>query len=201
MNIFLNTKTTKIGLIALSIFSTFTVSVPLNFNENPLFAQNNISTNEGKKAQAEKLFNEAEQLYKQGTKESLEQAIIKWKQALLLYQQIGDKSEEALTYVWLGFVYNKLGFPLETLNYYNLALPLYQQLKDRLNEAVTLNNIGGMYSELGEKQKALEYLQMALPLRKVLGDKKGEGVTLHNMGIIYSQLGEKQKALEYYQQS
>ena len=201
MNIFLNTKTTKIGLIALSLFGTIAVSLPLNFTVNPLLAQGNLSTNEGKKAQAEKLYDEADKLYQEGTKESLEKAMLKWKQALLLYEEIGDKSNAAFTLVWIGVIYDNLGFKLEALNYYHRSLKLYQQIKDKENEGNTLIGIGKIYSELGEKQKALEYYEQSLVIAKTLNDQKRIATNLGNIGLVYSELGEKQKALEYYQQS
>ena len=108
-NKFFSQNTTKIGLIVLSIFGTIAVSVPVNFTVNPVLAQNNISTNEAKKAQAEKLYNEGGQLYKEGSKKSLEQAMRKWKQALLLYQKIKDRRGEAKTLNNIGLVYSELG--------------------------------------------------------------------------------------------
>ncbi|HEY9705221.1 MAG TPA: tetratricopeptide repeat protein, partial [Allocoleopsis sp.] len=192
-NKFFNQNTTKLGLIALSIFGTFAVSVPVNFTVNPVLAQNNVSTNEAKKAQAEKLFNEGWQLYKEGSKESLEEAIIKFKQALILYQEINDKLLEASINLVLGRLNDLLGFKQEALNYYNRALPLYQQLKDRSGEATTLNNMGLVYDALGEKQKALESYEQALPLFKEVGNRSGEATTLNNIGGVYSDLGEKQQ--------
>ncbi len=165
-------------------------------------------TNETKKAEAERLFNEGMQLFQQGTAESYQQAITKWEQALPLWRNVGDKAQEALINLALGRVYNLLGFKPKALEYYNQALPIYQALKDRAGEATTLNNIGGVYNDLGEKQKALDYYQQALPLWRAVGvaegtqsARTGEAVTLNNIGAVYNALGEKQKALDYYQQA
>ncbi|CCI19165.1 conserved exported hypothetical protein [Microcystis aeruginosa PCC 9807] len=158
-------------------------------------------TNETKKAEAERLFNEGMQLVQQGTAESYQQAITKWEQALPLWRNLGDKAQEALINLQLGRVYSRLGFKPKALEYYNQALPLYQSLKDRTGEAVTLSNIGAVYDALGEKQKALDYYQQALPLRRAVGDRAGEAVTLNNIGRVYDDLGEKQKALDYFQQA
>ncbi|TRV64305.1 MAG: tetratricopeptide repeat protein [Microcystis panniformis Mp_MB_F_20051200_S6D] len=141
------------------------------------------------------------QLFQQGTAESLQQAIIKWEQALPLWRNLGDKAQEALINLALGRVYDLLGFKPKALEYYNQALPIYQSLKDRSGEATTLNNIGGVYDALGEKQKSLDYYQQALPLSRAVGDRSGEATTLSNIGAVYNALGEKQKALDYYQQS
>ncbi|MFM6407474.1 MAG: tetratricopeptide repeat protein, partial [Microcystis sp.] len=87
-------------------------------------------TNETKKAEAERLFNEGMQLFQQGTAESYQQAITKWEQALPLWRNLGDKAQEALINLALGRVYDLLGFKPKALEYYNQALPIYQSLKD-----------------------------------------------------------------------
>ncbi|MFW5666841.1 MAG: tetratricopeptide repeat protein, partial [Coleofasciculus sp.] len=154
-----------------------------------------------KRAEAERLTNQGMELFRQGTAESLQQAIEKWETALPLWREVGDQSEEAFINLALGRTHALLGFKQKALDYYNQALPLYRKLEDRAGEAVTLNNIGGVYSALGEKQQALEYYQQSLPLRRAVGDRAGEAVTLNNIGAVYDDLGEKQQALEYYQQS
>jgi tetratricopeptide (TPR) repeat protein/CHAT domain-containing protein len=192
---------TKLGLIVLSIFGTIAVSLPLGLTVNPVFAQNNVSINEAKKFQAEQLFNEGDQLFKQGTKESLEQAIIKFKQALILYQELGNKSREAKTLTSLGEIYYSLGNQKNALNYLEQSLTLSRSVGDRTLEATALNNIGAVYKDLGDKQKALDYLQQSLSLSRSLGNPTEEATALNNIGAVYKDLGDKQKALDYYQQS
>jgi len=59
-------------------------------------------TNETKKAEAERLFNEGMQLFQQGTAESYQQAITKWEQALPLWRNLGDQAQEAFINLALG---------------------------------------------------------------------------------------------------
>ncbi len=149
---------------------------------------------------AEQVYQEAFQLYKQGTAESLRQAIPKFEQAVILYRQAGEKGLEAASLVYVGSVYDSLGEKHKALEFYNQALPLYRAVGDRGGEATTLNNIGLVYNSLGEKQKALEFYNQALPLYRAVGDRGGEAATLNNIGFVYDSLGEKQKALEFYNQ-
>ncbi len=60
------------------------------------------------RTQAQQLYDEGMQLFQEGTAESLQQAIVTWEAALPLWRDIGDKSEEAVTLVGIGFVYNNL---------------------------------------------------------------------------------------------
>jgi CHAT domain-containing protein/Flp pilus assembly protein TadD len=164
----------------------------------PLAAQ---TEQEAKFAEAEKLYSEADELYKQRTKESLEEAIKKYRAASPLYHALGKTSDEAVTLSNIGAVYDDLGEKQKALDYFGQALPLIRAVGDRGGEALTLNNIGALYSALGEKQKALDYYFQALPLKRALGDRNGEGATLNNIGRAYDDLGEKQKALDFYAQA
>ncbi|WP_228048787.1 tetratricopeptide repeat protein [Nodularia sp. LEGE 06071] len=93
-------------------------------------------------AAAEKLFEEGMLFYRQGTAESVQQAIVKWQEALKLWQQIDDKYQQALTLLGLGYVHNSLGEKQQALSYFNQALALYRAVENKGGEATTLNSFG-----------------------------------------------------------
>ncbi|MEG4066874.1 tetratricopeptide repeat protein [Microcoleus sp. Pol11C2] len=152
-------------------------------------------------ADAQRAFTEGDQLYQQGTAESLRQAIAKFEELLKLYRQAGDRAGEATTLHSIGKVYSDLGEKQKALEYYSQSLPLSRAIGDRSGEAVTLTDIGRVYSVLGEKQKALDYYNQSLSLSRVIGDRQKEAYNLLGIGMIYAEFGEQQKALEYYNQS
>ncbi len=167
-------------------------------NSTSIIAQDDTAS---VRAEAERLFIEANRLVQQQTEESLRRAIKKFKVSLPLWKRIGDEKLEATTLNNIGFIYNALGEKNKALEYYQEALPLRQKVGDITGFATTLNNIGFIYDALGEKKKALEYYRKSLPLSKKVGDIKGEARTLNNMGLVYHSLGEKNKALKYYQEA
>jgi CHAT domain-containing protein/Flp pilus assembly protein TadD len=150
---------------------------------------------------AQRAFQEGKQLYRQGTAESLRQAIAKYQEALPLYRAVGDKAREALILNNIGLVYDDLGETQKALDSYNQSLPLARAVSDKATEAVILSNIGAVYDALGERQKALDSYNQSLPLFRAVDNKAGEARTLSNIGLVYSALGEKQKALDFYNQS
>ena len=152
------------------------------------------------RAEAEKLEQEAFQLFQVKTAESLIAARKKNQEAMVLWRKLDDKKGQAFTLLGIGRISDLLGEKQEALQYYNQALPLYRVLENKRAEAITLNNIGGVYHSLGEKQKALQYYNQALPLYRAVEDRGGKANTLNNIGGVYS-LGEKQKALQYYNQA
>ncbi|BAY24038.1 TPR domain protein [Calothrix sp. NIES-2100] len=153
------------------------------------------------RAEAEKLRQEGLQLFKQGTAESLRQALVKWQEALKLWHQVGDKQWQAFTLLGIGRIYEDLGDKQEALKFYNSSLPLMKEVGDKAGEATTLNNIGLVYYSLGDQQQALKFYNEALPLSKEVGDKAGEARTLNNIGGVYYSLGDKQQALKFYNSS
>jgi CHAT domain-containing protein/Flp pilus assembly protein TadD len=196
--------------IAVLLLSESVAATPKQFSPfskggwggSPSLAQQPAATEQdATRAAAEQAFQEGMQLFKQGTAESLRQAIAKFEEVLPLYRTVRDRRKEAVTLLGIGYIYSALGEKQKALDYYNQSLPLSRAAGDKAQEAVTLSNIGNVYSALGEKQKALEYYNQSLPLSRATGDKPTEAVTLNNIGKIYSDLGQKQKALDYYNQS
>jgi CHAT domain-containing protein/tetratricopeptide (TPR) repeat protein len=147
---------------------------------------------------AEDYLNAGYNLFQKQEAESYQNALKVIALARLMYVELEDKSNEALTLLALGRIKDDLGEKQKALDYYNQALPLYRAVGDKSGEAVILSNIGSAYSALGEKQKALDHFNQALPLCRVVGNRSSEAATLNNIGSIYSDLGEKQKALDYY---
>jgi CHAT domain-containing protein/Tfp pilus assembly protein PilF len=168
-------------------------------NAVPLLAAQ--KTQSDKRAVAVRLAAEAMQLVKEGTKESLEQAISKLLAAAPLYRAVADKGQEADTLNSVGTLYSNLGERQQALTYFAEALPLYRAVGDRGGEAVELHNIGSVYAVLGETQKAFDNFGQALPLLRAVGDRNGEATTLNSIGGLYFTLGEKQKALDYFKES
>jgi CHAT domain-containing protein/predicted negative regulator of RcsB-dependent stress response len=140
-------------------------------------------------------------LLKTGDKPSLTAAIVQFERALALTQTADQNTQRALVLIALARVYEGLGQPVKTLDYYQQALPMLQAIGSRSSEAKTLNLMGGIYSDLGEQPKALDYYNQARSIWRDLGDRAGEAKTLSNIGLVYSNLGEKSQALDYYNQA
>jgi CHAT domain-containing protein/tetratricopeptide (TPR) repeat protein len=187
----------QLPLISLSGITCLLLSSP-SFAAIPQQMAPRIAQQPANSDAAEQVYQEALQLFRQGTAESLQEAIPKFEQAVILYRQADDKASEAVSLVYIGYIYSSLGEKQKALEYYDQALPLFQAVGNRGEEANTLNNIGRVYDDLGEKQTALEYYERALPLFQAVGNRGGEAATLTGIGLVYDSLGEKQKALEYY---
>ncbi|BAT55665.1 TPR domain protein [Nostoc sp. NIES-3756] len=152
-------------------------------------------------ANADQIYQQAKELYEQGTAASLQQALIKFEQALSFYRSLGDISSQSFTLGHIGKIYSDFGELQKALSYLNQTLSLRRQLGDKTGETITLSNIGAVYSDLGELQKALDFYHQALSLNRQMGDKTREARSLNNIGSVYIDLEESQKALDYFHQS
>ncbi len=191
-------RTYSSHLVSRLVRRSLLLLLTLSLLAGPLSAQ---TEQEAKLAAAKKLFREGNQLLVERTKESLEEALLKFTEALGLFRSVSDATGEAFTRNAIGFIYDALGERQKALDYFMQALPLFRAIGDRRGEAMSLTNVGSVYGVLGEKRKALEYFTQALPLFGAVGDRRGEATTLNNVGLIYGELGEGQKALDYHAQA
>ena len=163
----------------------------------PIVAQTNPTTQQT----ADRLNAEANRLYREGTNDSLKQAIQKLLEAAAVYHAGGDAAHEAGALNNVARTYLLLGDQRQAIEYLKRVLPLVRGLGDRRAEGVILSDLGAAYDTLGDKQQALDYFNQALPALRVAGDRKNEATALDNIGMLYNSLDERQKALGYLNQA
>ncbi|NJN74054.1 MAG: CHAT domain-containing protein [Limnothrix sp. RL_2_0] len=152
------------------------------------------------KTDADILFDEGWTAFEKGTAEGYQQAIEKWEEALILYEQQQNDEKIALTNLALGFLHSNLGYKEQSLNYYQQSLTAYRKINDRRGEATILTNIGRVYSALGEKEEALAYYEEALPLLRAVGNRNFEAALFNNFGGLLQE-EQPELAIIFYKQS
>jgi len=147
----------------------------------------------------------ADILIKQGSEHfeanRFEAAIQSWQQALIIYQEIGDHQEEAISLNNLGYAYHLLRDYQKAINFYKQSLAIFQQIGNHEGEAKSLNDLGNAYGCLGDHQKAIDFFQQSLLIAHQIGNRWIEADSLGNLGSAYHFLGNSQKAIDYHQQS
>jgi tetratricopeptide (TPR) repeat protein len=131
----------------------------------------------------------------------VDEAMRLYRDALKIYEEVGDRAGLAVTLNNIGEVYRNTGQPDQALEYYHQVLPISEEVGDRGGIAQTLNNIGGVYSNIGQPDQALEYFNQALPILQEVGNRAGQAVTLNNIGMVYRSIGQPDQALEYLTQA
>lgn len=144
---------------------------------------------------AQTVFAEAELLRAQGDLASLQSAIKKYQEALLLYRALANHEGEANALSELGGVYFYIGDMKGALDGWSRELLLRRAVGDRGGEARALVNTGQVFNILGEKQKALDAFNQALQLNRNVRNRLEETNALLNIGWVYYSLFELKKAL------
>ncbi len=133
-------------------------------------------------------------------------AVSSYDQAIAIFKQTGDKTNEGITLSKIGLSYQSLGQYAKALKLYQQALAIFKQVSDkspnslaRNGEGITLTYIGGLYKSLGEYPKALRFLQQGLAITKEVRNRSGEGIALRIIGEVYDDLQQYPKALSFLQ--
>ena len=127
--------------------------------------------------------------------------------ALQLFEELGDESGKAQSYLNLGGISRIWGKFDESLEFMFKAKEIMElQLRkkdlenfDNLskNYTIVLDRIGLIYGKLKQMEQSREYIQMALQKSKELNYTDGIFKGLINLGVSYSE-EDSEKTLQYY---
>ncbi|EDX74254.1 tetratricopeptide repeat domain protein [Coleofasciculus chthonoplastes PCC 7420] len=117
--------------------------------------------------------------------QKFEEARFKLKQALTIWQQLGNKKKEGhilnlLAASYFGFNQIEQALPL-----YQQALEIYQQVDDPEEKMKALRGLGSLSEGDRHYQQALDYYQEALAISHQVDDKCSEAVSLSSIGGVY----------------
>jgi signal transduction histidine kinase len=121
--------------------------------------------------------------------------------ALQINRQMGDKSGEAATLSFIGFIYAELAEYRQGLNYLTEAKKTYDHLTDPVMISFNLSNIGNAYEGLKMLDSALFFQQEAEKISAPTGIGNLKVVIATRLGIIYTDLGNRELALQYFQRA
>ncbi|NES65479.1 MAG: tetratricopeptide repeat protein [Okeania sp. SIO2D1] len=145
--------------------------------------------------EANKLYRQGSQLFKQEIKTSKIQTISIFEQALLLYQKTNYQIWAAITLNNIGLVYDTLEEKQTALDYFNQSLDLFKKMQSVLGQTMILNNIGLVYNTLEKKRTALDYFNQSLDLSQKIQDKGSVANTLYNLAVLKYNQGDLYEAL------
>ncbi|MEQ9373385.1 MAG: CHAT domain-containing protein [Coleofasciculus chthonoplastes F3-SA18-01] len=197
----LNLVSFSFATLLLTLTSAFllpTLSLP------PSVAQTLSEQDQDKKNQADRLFREG---FHRQVRGNFERALGSFKDALLIYQEIGDNAGIGETLYHIGQVYEEIEDYDQALNYYQRFFLISSEVGIDSRDRQALIVISNLYYtqarqliEKNQYREALDQFQQTLTIERKLRRKESEGYILYRMGFAYRSLGEYQLALESYQQ-
>ncbi|MBV9382596.1 MAG: tetratricopeptide repeat protein [Streptosporangiaceae bacterium] len=132
---------------------------------------------------------------------SLEDADSYLREALELFTELGDQSDQARAHFGLILLFDQQGRYAEGLTHAQEALRLRRALRERATLAYSENAVGWMYVRLQRYAEALPYCRRAVELHRETGARTGAADALDSMGRAYIGLGEYARAISCLQQS
>ncbi len=154
------------------------------------------------KEDAVRLHKEANALRdKARSKEDMKKAVLKYEEALKIYQKVGDAKNSGLVYGRLGTVYRGWSEYQKAEEYYTKELEITRKIGDVKTEGQIFGNLSLVHYLRGEYQKAMEYARKSLEIATRIGDAWTEASALHTHGLVYWRWSQYKKAKEYYEKS
>lgn len=118
--------------------------------------------------------------------------------ALKIYEELSDKSKQAIMLRNIAIVYHRSKNRAKALEYNVASLQIYESLNDKEGIASIYNNTANVYSAMGNREKTLEYNNKALHMYETMKDLKGVARLTGNIGNLYADGREYSKAMQYY---
>ncbi|MBL6447284.1 tetratricopeptide repeat protein [Fulvivirga sp. 29W222] len=129
------------------------------------------------------------------------EAIKSNKQAMVLYEQLGDKLRQAKAASNLGNVYRLAKKPAEAIHYLEHAKELYIQLNQVEKLPVIFDNISLVYLGLEEFDKAQRYISKSLEASIVLGSSFWTYNAYASYGELYFRQQRFDEAIKNYEKA
>jgi CHAT domain-containing protein/Tfp pilus assembly protein PilF len=173
-------------------FSAAVYSLPTNF----VLAQTFV--NSSRESEAENLFQQGIQQYE---REEFLEARSSWESALILFQEMGNRTREIYSLNNLGLVHQALGEYAKAIEYYSAAWQLVESGSDSADKILVMSNLLEAYWLGGEHQLALDYAQRLIDLTQEAGDRSTQVKVTIVLADTYTSIGQYPQAIELYEEA
>ena len=147
---------------------------------------------------ADSVFAEADSLRK---RREVEGAMRRYRRALALYRQVGDRRGQADAKNEIGILYAFQDQRARALSALQDALQIYRELGRRTEIAKCLNNVAILHKRGGNYEDALRTYREALRIFRALDDERSTAVTLSNVALVYEQQGAYDEGLRRHKEA
>ncbi|MBN2006227.1 MAG: tetratricopeptide repeat protein [Anaerolineae bacterium] len=127
-----------------------------------------------------------------------DEAIPHFREAIELYQRLGDPEGEAEARDVLGEALLSTTSLEAAEQELKFALSLHRSLKNRVGEAKVLMNLGITLMERGDNETAITYYRSALDISREIGYRYNEILALGNLGSLFYCQGNAAQAINAY---
>jgi energy-coupling factor transporter ATP-binding protein EcfA2 len=116
-------------------------------------------------------------------------ALEQYRQALPVFERLGDKGEVAGTHLSIGGSLSSLGNNVEATQSYRTAFDLYRAAGDPRGQATALSRVGGVQVRQRQPEEALKTYEQALALYQQARDSSGVSLMQMRIRSLRAQIG------------
>ncbi|MCG8306988.1 MAG: tetratricopeptide repeat protein [Cytophagales bacterium] len=125
-----------------------------------------------------------------------------YSEALVLFDSLGDRLNEALTLNNLGWNYRVQQKNELATSFFERSLEIFDELKDWKRVSGVLNNLGTAYRrDTGRLQDALVVYHRSLDINQGSGNRTWVAYNLNNIGLIHLDLQKYDSAILYFRKA
>jgi CHAT domain-containing protein/tetratricopeptide (TPR) repeat protein len=161
-------------------------------------AQGVAQTVDQRKAESDRLLQQGNQQYQTSQFAS---ALESWQQALKLYRELKNRSDEGVVLGNIGVAYASLGTYAKAIEFYQQSLAIAREIKDRQEEGRVLESLVVAYRSQEDYPKVIASLEQLLEIAWKLKDRQKEVRILVNLGRAYQTLDNYTKAIEFHEKA
>ncbi|MGB5436409.1 MAG: tetratricopeptide repeat protein, partial [Maribacter sp.] len=120
------------------------------------------------------------------------------KDALKIYEELGNSKELAVAYLNVGSEWHYLSDFQQAAEYYLKAKKIADEISDRRLQRIINNNLASIFINLKDYEKGLRYAETSLAIAEELENDYAISSSMFNMATVALYLKEYDKALKYY---
>jgi tetratricopeptide (TPR) repeat protein len=130
-----------------------------------------------------------------------DQALDWYRQALTIFEELGNRVNMAVSYHQLGIVAYWRGDYDQALDWYRQALTIREELGDRRGIATSYHELGMVAFRQEDYDQALDWYRQALTIFEELGNRPEMALSYHQLGIVAYLRGDDDQALDWHRQA
>lgn len=131
----------------------------------------------------------------------LPEAIGAWQQALKLYQNVGDREAEGVTYGYLATAYARTGQQLAYEDALRRQLAVSRDRQDFWTQIYAANNLGRNLEARGGNAGAEELFTNAVAISDSIKSLNGQALSYSNLGLLAFNSGNLDRATQEFEQA
>ncbi len=132
---------------------------------------------------------------------NLKEALIKYKEVILMAQKYNFPLFEMRGYTFAGLCYTGMGDYENAVENHLKSLFIAETIKNDAGLGNAYNNLSGVYFADEKLEKCLEYALKAEKLYKKINNKANWVNTLNNLGMLYLHIKDTTNAIKYFEET